>query len=176
MTKSTFTILFTLVSTIINIILTVATIALLAFIFLFTCKMLGCKNGNVVYMGLLVCFVVGVFLNFYLFSKLTVWAVKKFNLAPKLTNSFVTRQLPNGAKFASQIAAEPKKKTVMPKSVLEAEEEEKWSSGTPTYQNFGIDELKRGLEKNNEEAQALIKERDEEARAWEESKKNKPEE
>ncbi len=64
----------------------------------------------------------------------------------------------------------------MPKSVLEAEEEEKWTSGTPTYQNFGIDELKRGLEKNNEEAQALIKEREEEARAWEESKKNKPEE
>ncbi|MBP5747091.1 MAG: hypothetical protein J6W63_01865 [Treponema sp.] len=175
MTKSTFTILFTLVSTIINIILTVATIAILAVAFLFTCKMIGCKNGNVVYMGLLVCFVVGVFLNFYLFSKLTVWAVKKFNLAPKLSSSFVARQLPNGAKFTSQVS-EPKKKTVMPKSVLESEEEEKWTSGNPTYQNFGIDELKRGLEKNNEEAQALIKEREEEARAWEELKKNKSQE
>ena len=174
MNKNTFTVLFTLVSTIINIILTVATIALLALVFVFACKMLGCNNGNVVYMGLLVCFVLGMFLNFYFFSKLTVWAVKKFNIAPKLNSTFVARQLPEGAKFASQLPQEKKKKTVMPQSVLEPEEEEKWN-GNSTYQNFGIDELKRGLEKNNEDAQALIKEREEEARAWEESKKNKTE-
>ena len=173
MNKNTFTILFTLVSTVINIILTVATIALLAVIFMFACKMLGCKDGNVIYMGLLVCFIVGMFLNFYFFSKLTVWAVKKFNLAPKLSSNFVAHQLPGGAKFAKELPQEEKKKTVMPQSVLEPDEEEKWNGASPTYQNFGIDELKRGLEKNNEEAQALIKEREEEARAWEESKKSK---
>ena len=113
------------------------------------------------------------FLNFYFFSKLTVWAVKKFNLAPKLSSNFVAHQLPGGAKFAKELPQEEKKKTVMPQSVLEPDEEEKWNGASPTYQNFGIDELKRGLEKNNEEAQALIKEREEEARAWEESKKSK---
>jgi len=173
MTKNTFTVLFTLVSTVVNIILTVATIAILGFGFLFACKMLGCKNTNVIYMGLLVCFVVGMFLNFYFFSKLTIWAVKKFNLVPKLNSNFVARQLPGGTSFKSQLA-DQKKKTKMPESVLEPEDE--WNGGTSTYQNFGINELKNGLEKNFEDAQALIKEREEEARAWEESKNKQSEE
>ena len=170
MNKNTFTLLFTLISTIVNLVLTVATIAILAGLFVLVCKTTGIKDGNVVYIGLFVCLIVGMILNFYFFSKLTVWAVKKFNLAPKLNSNFVARQLPGGEKFASQIQEPQKKKTKMPQSVLEPEEEAKWN-GNSTYQNFGLDELKRGLEKNNEEAQALIKKREEEAKEWEEAQK-----
>lgn len=173
MTKGTFTFLFTVVSTLVNIILTFTTIAIISVIFFLLCKVLAVKSPNVIILGLGFCFIIGMLLNVFTFTKLTGWVVRKFDLTSKLDSKFVAKSLP-GVNYSKKTVKE-KVRTNMPKSVLPSEDDLWENKANSTYQSFGIEELQSGIAKSNAEAQALIRQRKEEADAWEKSKESEKE-
>ena len=166
MNKKAFTALFTLISTIVNIVFTLLTIIVLSGIFILIFKYTKSENGNILILGLGICFVVGMISNIFFFTKFTNWVVKKFNLSAKLDNRIL------GKVGAAKPVEKKKTKTRLPDSVKQKDDEDPWLKDGASYQSFGIEELQYGIAKKNEEVQALIAERDKEAQEYDEAKKS----
>ncbi len=166
MDKKTFTVLFTIVSSIANIIFTL----LVIFILLVLSTLVLVKGlkieGEIVMVAWMICFIAGMIISMFGFTKLTSLVIQKFHLEDKLSKN----RNPNAQK-------KERPKTVMPDSVLpKAEDKDLWAEQieNSTYgASFGLDELQKGIEENNAQAQALIAEREAEAQEWEKNQNKK---
>lgn len=125
MNKKAFTTVFTIVSTIANIIMTFLIIGLLllgsgAFYFKVLKKDAPGTGLAIMWM---VCFVAGLVAGMILFNKIGSWVIDHFNLAEKLDPKIVGKYLPNGKK--NPVYKEPEKTvTNIPKSNLAVDEDE----------------------------------------------------
>lgn len=127
MTKKAFTILFVLVATIVNIVMTLAVIILLAVVSTLLIRVvLRIERPDVLLLTWMVCFIGGLILDMVLYSKLCDKVIEKFKLAEKLDPRLLRRR--SGFPASSrQTKSQPEKpKTVLPKSVLPDEEEDHW--------------------------------------------------
>lgn len=119
MNKKANTLLFTLISTVANIIMTLAIILILCLIsFLIMNNMLHIKNAQLYTVVWMFCFLGGMVLGMFLFTKLCGIVINKFDLESKLDSRLLGKYIPGGKKGAVQEKEEPKQKTVMPSSVL----------------------------------------------------------
>lgn len=125
MTKKTYTLIFTIVSTILNFIFTALVIcAIAALATVVENRILHITDGQVYIITWMISFIAGMVLSIFLFSKITSFVVDKFNLTSKLDEKFVGKTLPNGRRNQAAYDAEASKpKTVLPDSVLDNEEE-----------------------------------------------------
>lgn len=124
MNKKTYTVLFTIVSTIINILCTLIVIAaFMALATLLLNKVIKCTNGQVYMVVYMFCFLGGMVLNIFLFSKASAFFIKKFNLSDKLDPRLMGRTLPGGKKNDAYKEDDNKFKSKMPDSVLEKEDD-----------------------------------------------------
>ena len=132
MNKKAYTTIFTIVSTIANIILTFLIIGLLllgssAFYFKVLKKDAPGTGLAIMWM---ICFIVGLVAGMILFTKIGSWVIDKFNLAPKLDPKILGKYLPSGKKNPVY-KPEEKPKTNIPKSSL-AVEDEQWANDIRT--------------------------------------------
>lgn len=117
MNKKANTILFTIVSTIANILMTIIIIGVLCLAaILILNRACNITNGNIYQVVLMICFLGGMVLSMFLFVKLTGWVIKKCNLEPKLDAHLLGRYIPD-SKNTDENKEAPKVKTVMPNSV-----------------------------------------------------------
>lgn len=125
MTKRTFTIIFTIVSTLLNFIFTALVIvALAALATVVENRLLNISDGQVYIITWMFCFIAGMVLSIFLFSKISTAVIEKFNLASKLDEKIIGKTLPNGKRNQAAYDAEAAKpKTILPDSVLEKDEE-----------------------------------------------------
>ncbi|MBP5441605.1 MAG: hypothetical protein IKI90_00640 [Treponema sp.] len=124
MSKHSFTILFIIISTIFNIILTFGLIILLIVGVSFLLFKLGGLNpqSSIGLIAVVVCFLGGLIGGMVIFTKLCGLVIDKFNLSSKLESHVLGRYLPRGTKAPKVQPEEPK--TVMPDSVkLDPDEE-----------------------------------------------------
>lgn len=122
MTKKAFTIWFTIISTILNILFTALIIGILAVsATLILTKVIGTKNGQIFIVVWMMCFLAGLVLGMFLFGRISSAIITKYNLASKLDPKIIGKHLPNGNvnKYAQKEEEEKKVKTVMPDSVKE---------------------------------------------------------
>jgi len=123
MSKHSFTILFIIISSIFNIILTFALILgliVLSSFILFKC--LGFSpEGKLSIVAILISFLAGLIGGMTIFTKLCAWAIDKFNLYNKLESQVLGRYLPRGKKAPTSTPDTPQ--TVMPDSVKLDDEE-----------------------------------------------------
>ena len=165
MNKKTFTVLFTLVSTVANVLLTLLTILVLLLLSTVILVRLLHQEGEVVMIAWMVCFIAGMVISMFGFARLTSLVIAKFHLEDKLEPHLLKK------KAATNRGADGKPKTVLPDSVLPKEDDrDTWAEQieNSTYgASFGLNELQQGIEENNAQAQALIAEREAEARRWE---------
>lgn len=126
MTKKAFTVWFTIISTLLNILFTAAIIAVLAVVATVVMnKMIGVREGHIYIVVWMMCFLAGMVLGMFLFGKISAAIIDKQNLAGKLDARVIGKYLPNGkVNRYAQEAEEEKVKTVMPDSVKE--EEDTW--------------------------------------------------
>lgn len=127
MTKKGNTILFTLISTVANIIMTLLIIMVLCLLS-FVIMNFGFKihNGQAYQIVWMACFLGGLVLGMFLFAKICGYVIEKFNLDKKMDAHVVGKYLPGGKKARYESSdEEPKHKTVMPASVLP--KEDKWN-------------------------------------------------
>lgn len=132
MTKKTYTAIFTVVATILNIILTALIMGVLLFIStFFYFKVLGkTQPGISLALIWMFCFLAGFILGIFSFSKLCGLVIEKWNLASKLDPKVLGRFLPNGTKNPHY--QEPTKiKTNIPKSDLDVESDQ-WANDIAT--------------------------------------------
>ena len=127
MNKKTYTVVFTIISSLINILMTAIIIAILLFgVSAFYFKVLGnTKPGTGLAISWMICFVVGLITGMILFSKVGSWVIDKYDLASKLDPKALGRFLPSGKKNAHYQEQE-KPKTNLPKPTL-AVEDEQWA-------------------------------------------------
>ncbi len=127
MTKKTFTMIFLLVATVLNILFALILIAGLVLLTTVLLRLIvkGDSLANVVMIDWMLCFVGGVVLNMYLYSKITNWAIAKFHLGDKLDPRLLGKKGGFGG-GASASSEPPKRKTVLPKSVMSDEKEDTW--------------------------------------------------
>ncbi|MBP5174484.1 MAG: hypothetical protein ILP07_01040 [Treponema sp.] len=126
MNKKTYTVLFTIISTIFNIIMTlgiiVALMILVAFVY-FKVLNAGVQASSALLVAWAICFFGGLIVSMMLFGKICGWVIEKFHLASKLDPKVLGRYLPNGTKGAVP-ADEPKRpKTNIPKSPVAIDDE-----------------------------------------------------
>ena len=130
MNKKLYTILFILITTVINVLLTVLIIAALIAGALSVMKF-GMKlpadhssYGTV----LLLCFVAGMIISFFVYTKLSTKIILKFGMDKKFEDKWFSK----GSKSSADGKTEEVKKTNMPSSVLPSEEEQevedKWGN------------------------------------------------
>lgn len=120
MNRKVFYTLYILVSSIVNIIFTALVIALIFGIcFVFLKFVFHAANFEMYANAMFGSFTIGLVLSFFLYSKITTKIIKKYSLDEKFGAS------PKKSKVSSEnvIAA---RKTVLPDSVKEEEEDEKW--------------------------------------------------
>lgn len=127
MNKKGFTLLFILVSTIANVLLTLLCIALLAITFIGILKVFHVEAGSSAYgTALVVSFLVGLIISFFLYTKVSTLIIKKFNM----TEKFEDKWLDHSRSENGSSSKEKPRQTKMPSSVLptdeEKEEKEKW--------------------------------------------------
>jgi energy-coupling factor transporter transmembrane protein EcfT len=115
MNKKSNTVLFTIVSTIVNILMTLLIIIALCLIAVVILnKIFKITNGAVYQVVLMICFLGGMVLSMFLFVKLTGWVIKKFHMESKLDAHLLGRY---GATQTEE-KKDDKPKTVLPNSVL----------------------------------------------------------
>ena len=120
MTKKNFTLLFLLAATVLNILASlVIIIALIILSMLVIRFLLRVEDPMVAMVAWMVCFIAGVVLDMFIYSKLMNFVIARFKLDDKLDPRLMGRR---GA--AREKAARPK--TVLPKSVLGDEEADSW--------------------------------------------------
>lgn|SRR5574344_349776 len=117
MNKKGNTVLFTIISTICNILMTLVIIAALSLLAIVIMnRVIKTTNGTVYQVVLMICFLGGMVLSMFLFVKLTGWVIKKFNMESKLDPKLLGRYVPNAK--TTEKEEKPVQKTVMPASVL----------------------------------------------------------
>ncbi|MBO7639590.1 MAG: hypothetical protein J6S91_11500 [Treponema sp.] len=123
MSKHSFTILFLIISTIFNVILTFGLIILLIVLSSFILfKLMGFNpNSALSVVAILVSFLAGLIGGMVIFTKLCAKVIDKFNLSSKLESQVLGRYLPRGTKAPTSTPDEPQ--TVMPDSVKLDDEE-----------------------------------------------------
>lgn len=127
MNKKLNTVLFILISTIVNIVVLLLLIAILIVLSTLVISKVfkAGDNANVVILTYTLCFVVAMVANMMLSAKVSSWVIKHFNLENKLD----TRPSKGTKKQSSSSESkEEKKKTVLPDSVLMKEDEDPWES------------------------------------------------
>lgn len=127
MSKKSNTIIFTLVSTVLNILMTLLIIIALCLLsFVVMNYIFKIHNGQAYQIVWMICFLGGMVLGMFLFVKICGWVIDKFHLADKMDAHIVGKYLPGGKKVqtSNDEEEEPKQKTVMPSSVLK--KEDKW--------------------------------------------------
>lgn len=88
MNKKTFTVLFMLGATLLNIVLLGGIFLIGVLLTMF----LGRKNPNVASIGIIVSFVAAIALSMFLYSKILQWAMVKFDLENKMDPIFSSRR------------------------------------------------------------------------------------
>lgn len=125
MTKKTFTVIFLLASTLINIVFTIVIITALLIVTSLLLKYgFSVKDPNILAADWMLCFVGGMILSLFLYAKLSDKIVRKYNLADKIDERLTGRRFSHLSSRTKSSAKEEKPKTVMPKSVLPDEEDE----------------------------------------------------
>lgn len=119
MNRGTFAILYMLISSIINIIYTLVVCAIVVVGSLYAMKFLFHPDPKYFGTAVTVFFVIGLLISFITYSKISMKVVKKYKFDERFGRS--------APKNNNTAKAEPKK-TVLPNSVKEVEEEEKWRS------------------------------------------------
>ncbi len=123
MTKKQFTLLFLLVATIVNIVMTVAIIVALIVLSMLVIRfILHIEDPKIVTVVWMICFIGGIVLDMFVYSKLMNYIITRFKLDDKLDPRMMGKK---GATAAAK-EKESKPKTVLPKSVLGTEEEDTW--------------------------------------------------
>lgn len=119
MNKKGFTALFTVISTILNIIMMfviIMTLVILSTALIY--RLLKVHNSTVISIAWIVSFFGGMGLSMWLFVKITGWVIKKFNLEDKLDPRVLGKySQTTGKPYSVQKEAPAKKKTNMPSSV-----------------------------------------------------------
>jgi len=128
MSKRSNTILFTIISTILNIVMTLAIIIILLFgVSFFYFKVLGkTQPGTGLAISWMVCFLVGLVLGMFLFAKIGAWVIDRFNMVDKLDPKFLGKYLPSGKKNPHFQETKKKTTTNLPRSAL-AVEDDQWA-------------------------------------------------
>jgi hypothetical protein len=127
MNKKVYTFLFTLISTLANIILTVGIILvliILSTLLLSKCFSLDISTHQNIYLPVwMVCALIGMVLGMFLFAKISGVVIVKYNLEKKLDTRLLGKNIPGTNRTVQSDDEEPKKKTVMPSSVLPKKDE-----------------------------------------------------
>lgn len=120
MNKKVFYLLYILISSVVNILFTALIIgSLFGICFVFLKFVFHATSFEAYGNALFGSFTIGLVLSFFLYSKITTKIVKKYSLDEKFGGS------PKKSKdFSENVAAA--RKTVLPNSVKEEEEDEKW--------------------------------------------------
>lgn len=127
MNKRNFTLLFLLISTLVNIIFTVSIITiLLVGTSLLLRYVIHINDANIIVADWMFCFIGGMILSLFLYAKISDKIVKKYKIADKLDERLSGRRFSHLSSRSQQQKEEEKPKTVMPKSVLPDEDE--WES------------------------------------------------
>lgn len=122
MTKKTFTLLYLLLSTLANILLTMLVITLLGVVsFVVLRFVFHVSNSSVFAADLMICLVGGFVLSFLFFNKLSAFVIQKAGWENKFDESLFRFRMPNGVQKKTEET--PKRKTNMPSSVLEEDDE-----------------------------------------------------
>lgn len=122
MNKTGFALLYLLASSILNILFTAAVIGALFGISFAVLHFIVHAEPEAYATALFASFTVGLVLSFFLYSKITVKIVKRYRLDEKFGGTSKKNQ-----RSLNQAAYEDNaKKTVLPASALEDEEDEKW--------------------------------------------------
>lgn len=123
MNKNLYTFLFTIISTILNIIAALILIAVLGGLsYVVMNFMLHIESPETYVIVWVFCFLIGMVANMFIFTKISNIVVQKFHIAEKLDSRFVSRSFNSNTETTS---AEPqKRKTVLPDSVLDDDEDE----------------------------------------------------
>lgn len=122
MNKKSFTLLYLVISTAANILLTVLVItalvlgsfALLRFVF-------HVESSSIFSAALMVCLVGGLLLSFFLYNKISAAVIRHFGFEDKFDDSMF--KIRTGANAEKKREAKPRKQTNMPSSVLDDSEE-----------------------------------------------------
>jgi len=123
MTKKNFSLLFLLIATVLNIVTTIVIIvALIVLSMLIIRGLLHIEDPLVAMIAWMVCFIGGIVLDMFAYSKLMNYSITRFKLEDKLDPRMLGKR--GAAAAAKEKASKPK--TVMPKSVLGNEEEDTW--------------------------------------------------
>ena len=91
MDKKTFTVLYIIISTLADILLSLGIVLALTFISGLTLTLFHVQSANAAMIVILVSFIVGVILSFIIFTKLSNLIIRKFNLENKLLPKWVRR-------------------------------------------------------------------------------------
>lgn len=91
MDKKTFTVLYIIISTLADILLSLGIVLALTFISGLTLTLFHVQSANAAMIVILVSFIVGVILSFIIFTKLSNLIIRKFNLENKLLPRWVRR-------------------------------------------------------------------------------------
>ncbi|MCH5295806.1 MAG: hypothetical protein J1F14_07930 [Treponema sp.] len=136
MDKKTFTVLYIIISTLADILLSLGIVLALTFISGLTLTLFHVQSANAAMIVILVSFIVGVILSFIIFTKLSNLIIRKFNLENKLLPRWVRRAgtepvRQNEAEVSYTVQDERSApQTNMPSSVTfseqEIEEAKKW--------------------------------------------------
>lgn len=129
MKKQTYTALFTIISTILNIFMTLAIIfVLISLSSLFLSRILGVTSGQVYVITWMLCFLLGLIAGMFAFARISNWVIDHFKLASKLDPRLLGKYLPNGKKNPSYTQEEEKKpKTNLPASALPHDDDDVWA-------------------------------------------------
>lgn len=123
MNKKHFSLLFLLVATVLNIVMTIVIIvALIVLAMLLIRVILHIDNPMVAMIAWMVCFIGGIILDMFVYSKLMNYAITRFKLEDKLDPRMLGKR--GAAAAAKEKASKPK--TVLPKSVLGDNDEDTW--------------------------------------------------
>jgi len=127
MNKKLNTVLFILVSTIVNVVVLLLLIAMLiALSTLIIAKVFNAAdNGNVIVVTYTLCFVVAMVGNMILSAKVSSWVISHYHLEDKLESSLLKKGGKGSNKNTSTEQKEEKKKTRLPDSVL-INDEDTW--------------------------------------------------
>ena len=156
MTKRTYTAIFTIISTIVNIFMTMLIIlALISLSSLVLSRVLHIQNGQAYIITWMLCFLVGLIAGMFIFARLSNWVIAHFKMESKLDARFLGRYLPTGKKNQFYAQEEKKPKTNLPASALPRDEEDEWekeaqnapysqaAQGTPPEESLSRSDLEK---------------------------------
>ena len=122
MTKKNFSLLFLLVATVINILMTIVIIVALIVLVSFVIRvLLKLEDPAIVMVAWMVSFIAGIVLDMFAYAKLMNFVIERFKLEDKIDPRMLGKR--GAAAYAKEKAAKPK--TVLPKSAM-PEKEDSW--------------------------------------------------